>query len=276
MVTVTFVRYPSSTTLPESFHEVAERIVTFTTCIYALADPRTNAIRYVGKADNPRKRLVSHHYEKRSTWKVRWLKQLSALGLVPTLIIVARVAKSDWQDAERFWIAHYRAQGARLTNMTDGGEGLVNASEETRQKVAAATRRRMNDPVYRAIVFTPERAAKISAALRGCPKSAAHIAKLPQNQKGRHLSAEHAERARAALRQYGWRRPKGMALTTAARQKISAALRGNTHTRGRVMPEHERIARSIAQSGRLKSAEHREKIRLGQLAAWTLRRGTTV
>lgn len=45
---------------------------------------------------------------------------------------------------------------------------------------------------------------------------------------------------------------------------------GNHATAGRIMPERERLARSVAEKGRLKSPDHREKIRVAALRRWEL------
>ncbi len=48
----------------------------------------------------------------------------------------------SWKEAEKRWVAHYRAQGSRLTNLTDGGDGTLGIvrSEETRKKMSAASK----------------------------------------------------------------------------------------------------------------------------------------
>lgn len=49
---------------------------------------------------------------------------------------------ADWIESERFWIAKYRNEGARLLNLTDGGEGLAGLpmSQSHKDKIAAALR----------------------------------------------------------------------------------------------------------------------------------------
>lgn len=94
------------------------------TSIYALADPRTDEVCYVGKANNPRQRLIDHLADtKTNKGKVVWLAELQASGLEPKLRILEEVSRSGWKDAERWWIAHGLAQGWPLLNMTPGGEG---------------------------------------------------------------------------------------------------------------------------------------------------------
>src|SRR5437660_1595370 len=101
--------------------------------IYALCEPDTKAVRYVGKADSVKARLKNHKNEKRTTRKCRWLASLHRRGLAPVVILLEEVADDSWQTAERRWIAYFRERGCDLCNHTDGGEGLCGASEETRR-----------------------------------------------------------------------------------------------------------------------------------------------
>src|SRR5579885_3311453 len=89
------------------------------TCIYGLVDPNTKEIRYVGKADDPQARLKQHLQEKGDSEKHRWLGSLAEQGQIPELRILEEVALGPlylWEERERWWIAHLREQGARLTN----------------------------------------------------------------------------------------------------------------------------------------------------------------
>lgn len=106
--------------------------------IYALMDPRTSCLRYVGKAVDVERRLKVHLHEKAKTLKNNWLKSLKAKGLKPALEVLEEV-DGDGSDAERFWIASLRAAGARLLNATDGGDGFRGRhSEETKARMRAA------------------------------------------------------------------------------------------------------------------------------------------
>ncbi|MFZ5783985.1 MAG: GIY-YIG nuclease family protein [Pseudomonadota bacterium] len=93
--------------------------------IYALCDGRTGAVRYIGKADNPRKRLRQHlRAEMRLSFPVvQWIRKQKALGISP--IMIALEFTEDWQVAEIDWIAHMRAIGAPLLNVAEGGIPLA-------------------------------------------------------------------------------------------------------------------------------------------------------
>ncbi len=111
------------------------------TFIYALVDPITEYVRYVGKANKPDYRLKMHLTPAElsdTSHKNSWLKSLLSKGEKPNLIILESTSKSSWQEAERRWISHYRsiADYPILTNTTDGGEGVSGLilSAEARKK----------------------------------------------------------------------------------------------------------------------------------------------
>jgi predicted GIY-YIG superfamily endonuclease len=97
--------------------------------IYALVDPRTNSIRYIGKTINLKARLYAHRNWKSlncSIRKHRWTFELARAGLSPTVQALEEMAEhwmigSTLNDAEKRWIAHGRALGWDLLNVTGGG-----------------------------------------------------------------------------------------------------------------------------------------------------------
>ncbi|KKL54801.1 hypothetical protein LCGC14_2261760, partial [marine sediment metagenome] len=104
--------------------------------IYALIDPFTKEIRYIGKSIKPKERLINQCNEYSPTWRTNWIQSIFKQGKRPEMsILQALEDNEDWQDAERKWIKKGREMGWRLTNCTDGGDGLVNPSEEVRQKI---------------------------------------------------------------------------------------------------------------------------------------------
>jgi hypothetical protein len=89
--------------------------------IYALHDPESMEIRYVGKANDAGKRLAGHlRTLGRRTPVYDWIRGLAENGRRPVLSILATVSVSEWESAERALIAKHR-QGGRLLNVADGG-----------------------------------------------------------------------------------------------------------------------------------------------------------
>ncbi|TDZ92170.1 GIY-YIG nuclease family protein [Mycobacteroides salmoniphilum] len=93
--------------------------------IYALCDPTSGEVRYIGKTIDVRARLRSHLWDSRNpkehTHKARWIRSLKS---PPVLEIIETLSDADdWAERECYWIAKYRSEGARLTNLTNGGDG---------------------------------------------------------------------------------------------------------------------------------------------------------
>lgn len=101
------------------------------TAIYILLDPRTDKVRYVGKAFNPALRLGNHltfpKWEA-ATPKQQWLQELAALALCPRMVMVDIVSDLQATARERQWILFYRARGEADCNCRS------TSSEETYQK----------------------------------------------------------------------------------------------------------------------------------------------
>jgi hypothetical protein len=94
------------------------------TTIYGLVDPRSGAVRYVGKTVNPRDRFTSHCRPSAKLPNVRaWVAELHSQGLKPTLEVLERVHQADSDASEMRWIATVSARGEPLLNHTAGGNG---------------------------------------------------------------------------------------------------------------------------------------------------------
>jgi hypothetical protein len=116
--------------------------------IYALIDPRTDDIRYVGKTNQPLpRRLSAHLIEKSKCHRCNWISELKRFGLVPLIEIIEEVKEGiNWQEREIFWIKHLRIVGFNLTNNTSGGDGVPDLPKETREKIRRASLGRKHKP----------------------------------------------------------------------------------------------------------------------------------
>lgn len=156
--------------------------------IYGLRDPRTQEIRYVGSSKRGLARPRVHAGLARRGepgHKANWIRSLQADGLSYEIVVLERVQTvADLTSAEMRWIALGKSAGT-LTNLTDGGDGVLNPSLESRQSraeklrghpVSAETRRRIS--IGRAgFKHTEETRQRISASLRGGKRSAETRAK---------------------------------------------------------------------------------------------------
>jgi hypothetical protein len=93
-----------------------------TTFIYSLEDENGN-IRYIGKSNNPLRRLSNHLSDKRNLHKVNWINCLLKRNIKPIVNIVDEVSNENWQYWEIYWIQQFKAWGFNLLNATKGGDG---------------------------------------------------------------------------------------------------------------------------------------------------------
>jgi hypothetical protein len=89
--------------------------------IYALCDP-DGVVRYIGKANHPKKRFGQHLREARKglTPKDEWITSLVRENCTPSMVVLVGDSR-DWEADERRLIAEHRAAGAPLLNVADGG-----------------------------------------------------------------------------------------------------------------------------------------------------------
>lgn len=94
------------------------------TYIYALVDPFSMEIRYIGWTANPSQRLTSHISESRQKKKHchHWIQQILMQGGKPIMQIIEEISPDDFAEMERHWIKYCRSLGIPLTNISEGGE----------------------------------------------------------------------------------------------------------------------------------------------------------
>lgn len=175
--------------------------------VYTLADSASpEDVRYVGITANPQRRLRDHKRVALKTHKGRWVASVLRDGRD---IVMAHVfhcpSQYEANEKEVELIAQHRSAGARLTNSTKGGEGVVGKTQEVLDKMSAKAKERM----------TPEVVETLQAALR-----------RPE------VIARKIDGIRAAMTPDVRRRigdaQRGKTVTAETRMKISAACKGRT------------------------------------------------
>ena len=106
-----------------------------TTFIYALICPVDGSMKYVGKSNNPEKRLKDHLFDFRcmDLRKAQWIRMLKSVKKKPILIILDEVDIFDWQFWEDFWSQYFKSHGIVLFN-TRTKNGLTYANSKTFKK----------------------------------------------------------------------------------------------------------------------------------------------
>jgi len=97
------------------------------TYIYALIDPISSQVRYVGKSNNPKQRFKAHlnKCRKHQKHKSNWIEKLKILGLKPIFQIIDIVPIDEWKFWEKYWISQMKTWGFNLINYTSGGDGCT-------------------------------------------------------------------------------------------------------------------------------------------------------
>jgi len=185
--------------------------------IYALCEPTTGEIRYIGKTAYPlMKRLKSHISGAKRVRNHRtfWIR---SLGQPPIIRALCVVEGSCAGEMEQRAIANYQAHGARLVNQTIGGEGtpgwVPSQVWRDKQKARGSSWRGTGPEVRR----------KIGDALRGRKRSAEATAKIVAAQTGLTRKPETGARISAAL--MGNQNARGAIRSPETRAKMSAAHR---------------------------------------------------
>lgn len=192
--------------------------------IYGLFDPLTESLRYVGATSNHVKRFASHLKDsrRRKTRVGIWVHDLIQSDCLPVIGVLEETSNTEWQAAEKRWIAALKDDGVDLLNSTDGGRGCpgIKFSDEALKKMSEARLGKKLPPFSDA-----HRKLLSEAAIRRVIASPWIIQKMTEASRGK----THTEKYRQAMD-----------------ARIGVAL-----------PDHHRAAISAGLSGKSKSMEHR-------------------
>lgn len=218
--------------------------------VYEHWRPDTGTIFYVGKGHG--RRAFQMRGAGRSRWHRFIVEKLHAAGLT----VDVRIIHSDLDEGQAFakevgLIAEWRASGAPLANMTDGGEGASGAivSEATRHLISARSKgRKLNAEVR----------ARMSAAAMGNKRAYGYkrkpheIALIVARSTGRVASAMTREKQRLAK--------LGLTLSVEHKENIKRSVAiaySSEETRAKCAPSLATIEKGRqANIGKKQSAEH--------------------
>jgi hypothetical protein len=169
----------------------------------------------------------------------------------PEIIVLEEVGQ-DWESSEQFWIAYFKMIGARLTNLTMGGEGPlgIKVSESTRLKRSKSLKGRPS--AMKGKTHTVKTISLMREAKLGKLKSDETKIKMSLAQKGRTVSAESREKISQALK-IAYSKPEMF-------EKLSAQRKGRTaHNKGKFGPSGQKRS---AETKALLSEKAKERERL--------------
>lgn len=130
--------------------------------IYALTEPNSGEVRYIGKANDAQKRFKSHMREmRRKTPVYCWIGALRKKGQIPSLSILEVCNSENWCDVERAAIAAARREGARLLNVAEGGDEPYCSKEVRAENGRKAVKARVATPFKAQVWSTNKRLAQL-------------------------------------------------------------------------------------------------------------------
>ncbi len=102
------------------------------TFIYILICPLDGLVKYVGKSNNPEKRLKDHCLDFRcmDLNKAMWIRELRAQNMKPFLRVIDEVDYDHWKEREEYWCNYFKSYGYVLFN-TRSRNGLTYANSKT-------------------------------------------------------------------------------------------------------------------------------------------------
>lgn len=113
--------------------------------VYALVDPRTEHIRYVGLSTRGLERPQEHFkkpLKNDHSHRANWLRGLLLAGLKPTIKVIEYCGSETYlSESEEGWISLLKQMGCPLTNHKSGGFN-GKPSEETKIKMSLAQKGR--------------------------------------------------------------------------------------------------------------------------------------
>jgi len=103
---------------------------TIVTYIYFLKDINSHEPRYIGKSNNPFKRLRQHKYNalrtKSPTYKQRWIRKVINNDSDIECVILEVCDIDKFEIVEKKWMDYFKEYGYDLTNSDDTGQGNTN------------------------------------------------------------------------------------------------------------------------------------------------------
>ena len=234
---------------------------------------------YVGQTRQKLSRRITEHKRDSSKGSIGLGAAIRKYGWENFSVEVIEECPVDkLSEREIFWIAELNSRSPHGYNLTDGGEGLVNPSEETRAKMSAHRPDVSGEknPRY-GKKCSPETRAKISSANRGKPspmkgkhpseetraKMSAHRPDISGEKNPRYGKKCSPEtRAKISAANMGKPSPmKGKKHSEETRAKISAKAKGRTSPRkGKHLSEETKAKLSAAKKGK-KGTPHSPEVR---------------
>jgi group I intron endonuclease len=217
-------------------------------CVYSVRN-KINDMLYVGKTERTlAERRSDHEYNAAHGAQSYFYNALRKYGFDTfEWMVLEEDDDSEWLIwSERRYIAKLKSKAPNGYNMTDGGDGLTNPTEETRRRIGDASRGRECSEETRMKLSiaskNPENIEKVTAGKR-TPEARE---KFRRSSTGRVHTEESKHKQSASL--------IGHPVTEETRRKIGKAKKGQTHT------EESRLKMSLSQRGKKRTEAFKRRV----------------
>ena len=139
--------------------------------LYSISNPQEH--RYIGisQYDTAEKRFTKHRYNAKEGSRLPVYDWMRKYDDIVVKELETGLSFSEAQGREIFYIAKFKAEGHRLLNLTDGGEGMLGYihSKETRRKKSESMKKTLGGrpALNRGTTHTEETKKKMSEAHKG-------------------------------------------------------------------------------------------------------------
>jgi hypothetical protein len=121
--------------------------------IYALKDPLTGFVRYVGKTNRNELDRLSEHIcdaKRKKGHKENWIKKLINENQKPIIEILKLVEENEWEFWEKFFIEKFnKEQKIKLVNIESGGNGTGKVSLKTKKILQEKNKQKKSIQVFK-------------------------------------------------------------------------------------------------------------------------------
>jgi len=228
--------------------------------IYALIDPLTNEVRYIGKTNNKKRRIWEHNNESKlkRTHKEKWIQSLKNKGAEPIFDIVDIVQLVEWQFWEKHYMSLYKSWGFDLVNGAEGGIGGSGMrgrkhSAESIEKIKMANKGKVFGHM------SEELKKKISDANRGERHyfyGKHHSEESKKNMSQSHIGVKHSKETKEKISNNSARYWLGKEFTEEMKEKMSKTrkesekIRGDNHPNRKLSSVQVKKIRSLYSEGK--------------------------
>lgn len=174
--------------------------------IYALINPKTGEVRYIGKTIQTLERRLTNHIsdgrkKRYKNYTVNWINSLINQNLLPEIILIDEINfEENWEWLEQYWISQFKTWGFNLTNLTEGGDGNKNQKFSKESQIKKANT--IKEGILSGRISYKERGIKISKKLTGIKRTDLTKDKIRFANLGKKASLESKLKKAKSILQY--------------------------------------------------------------------------